>query len=159
MSPDVSTAIRCLAAVHESVSGRHFSDMPGRPDDVRCWRQSGRHLLAVSISGIGPTADIRPHQLLTPVAYQFSQGRKVVPLRLGVQFAFDGLLATGSRRNCSVWIVGNQLQQIRNGRLDGKEFTKMAYRHDAMLPSTPSRRIRPWKSAAPKCARKVAKNR
>ena len=35
----------------------------------------------------------------------------------------------------------------------------MAYRNDAMLPSTPSRRIRPWKSAAPKCARKVAKNR
>jgi hypothetical protein len=33
------------------------------------------------------------------------------------------------------------------------------YRHDAMLPNTPSRRIRPWKSAAPKCARKVAKNR
>jgi hypothetical protein len=32
-------------------------------------------------------------------------------------------------------------------------------RHDAMLSNTPSRRIRPWKSAAPKWARNVKKSK
>jgi hypothetical protein len=98
-------------------------------------RTTGISGITCEIDANDPTADIRPHELLKSVAYQFSQGRKVVPLRLGVQFAFGGLPATslfnpchqnstsglnnqktGSRRNCSLWIVGNQPQQNRNGR-------------------------------------------
>jgi hypothetical protein len=57
-----------------------------------------------------------------------------------------------------VLLVTN-FSKLEMGDYSGKELIKMVYRHDAMLPSTPSRRIRPWKSAAPKCTRKAAKNR
>jgi hypothetical protein len=40
------------------------------------------------------------------VAYEFSQGRKVVALRLGVQFAFDGL----PRPVCSIFAIRTQDQ-------------------------------------------------
>src|SRR5258708_20852674 len=108
---------------------------------ARCVSSARRDLCGGRGEILVPTANIRPHQLLKSVAYQFSQGRKVVPLRLGVQFAFDGLPATslfnlchqnsrsslnnqktGSRRNCKPWIVGNQLQPNKNWRPNGKKL-------------------------------------
>jgi hypothetical protein len=78
----------------------------------------------------------------------------------GTVFRLDRIASGFERRRihkCSARGVIAEGEILR--KVNGKELTKMAYRHDAMLPSTPSRRIRPWKSAAPKCARKVAKNR
>ena len=38
----------------------HRTDMPNLLSDVRCWVNSGKHLLAASISEFDPTSDIRP---------------------------------------------------------------------------------------------------
>jgi hypothetical protein len=45
------------------------------------------------------------------------------------------------------WVTN--FNKLEMGDYNGKELTKMAYRQDAILLSTPSHRIRPWKSAAP----------
>ena len=43
-----------FAALHESPVG-HETDMPKYLGDVRCWVNSGKHLLAWSFSGFDPT--------------------------------------------------------------------------------------------------------
>src|SRR6266481_9002261 len=61
---------RLIAAVHESVCG-HETDMPKYLGDVRCWVNSGKHMLASSFSGFdpGPNSDMGPpRQRLTRIA-------------------------------------------------------------------------------------------
>jgi hypothetical protein len=46
---------------NRDVSGWHRTDMPPLLSDVRCWGQSGKHLLAASISPFDPTATFAVH--------------------------------------------------------------------------------------------------
>ena len=43
-------------------SGRHETDMPKYLGDVRCWVNSGKHMLASSFSGFDPVSDIGPSE-------------------------------------------------------------------------------------------------
>src|SRR5258708_34993488 len=45
-----------LAACRFLQQNRHRTDMPTLLSDVRCWGQSGKHLLAASISPFDPNA-------------------------------------------------------------------------------------------------------
>jgi hypothetical protein len=39
----------------------HETDMPKYLGDVRCWVNSGKHLLSLSFSGFDPTQTLRRH--------------------------------------------------------------------------------------------------
>src|SRR6478672_4546218 len=61
-------------------SGRHETDMPKYLDDVRCWVNSGKHLLALSFSGFDPgcvkTCTSQECAELFSLSSSLSSGRK-----------------------------------------------------------------------------------
>jgi hypothetical protein len=50
-----------FVALHESPVFGHETDMPKSLGDVRCWVNSGKHLLSLSFSGFDPTATLAVH--------------------------------------------------------------------------------------------------
>jgi hypothetical protein len=55
---------------------RHFSDMAAVLSDVRCWRQSRKHLLLASISPFAPKADLAQDIRFRPIVFEISDPRE-----------------------------------------------------------------------------------
>ena len=84
MAPGQRTGIATmdadLARCSANVSSWHETDMPKYLGDVRCWVNSGKHLLSLSFSGFGPRTDIASHR--APGVRPFSL--KYLRLHLGI---------------------------------------------------------------------------